>query len=638
MYVFEPVEGLWRRVAVPELPALMEHTTTVVGDCLYIFGGLVSGEATNSLYILDPQKAEISLVPADIRPPLRSLHSAVEIAGTLVIFGGRGSNGTYFNDVWTFGPRSRAWSEFRVSKAPSPRCGAVCIRQKDTVIVWGGTASGGATVSSAVHVLDVRAKTWKEIGGSGAIPSATSFASFGKWGQQLFVYGGELEGEILGGLYSLDLDSFEWNHSSVPFPLPLRSSAASVCLANKSGSFLFVACGKTCLDGTPGDETLLVLLDNVNQSSPDSAAKEPNPKLAQFNLSRTRHAYSTPTPALAPRPDPSMSARVRLPAAPTTVAKSLSPKPVDKSKPSLPGTQRSVSAEVPRLATALPTSPAHSPATSTSIPSPQVPVAGLAVAPPAAFAPPPMSQIPVVDLGPGRSPSPSLSEGHIRVPASIANAPVRSRPRGIDGSLPPAIAGAGSSLSMGSLPTFSPTQSLPPPLAPQPQPAQPAGRHNSAPRPVQPQLRQPANSPKEFATEISVSEFNLVQDLNEIESPVSCPGYTITSSHISFSGKVLGILQHGCYLRDGSELELWAHDADTPAIVFRLKPLAACSAFFKFYCSLRRKLLLKIFSGGGSISIPLMTYALSVHPLAPRALTLHSPQGPLALPMVKSVS
>ncbi|RMX54907.1 hypothetical protein pdam_00015089 [Pocillopora damicornis] len=70
-------------------PKALGHTTAVVGDTLYIFGGIYHGNATNTLYMLNTAKLKWKKLQCSGEgPDRRHGHIAVMIYGQLIIFGG----------------------------------------------------------------------------------------------------------------------------------------------------------------------------------------------------------------------------------------------------------------------------------------------------------------------------------------------------------------------------------------------------------------------------------------------------------------------------------------------------------------------------------------------------------------------
>lgn len=97
-----------------ELPQTRDDHSAVLydGNSLVVFGGFVDGERTNEIlrYYIRENKWEEVVVRGDDCPKPRAGHSAVVHGHNMVIFGGRDEDSDKLNDVWLFNLQNYTWS------------------------------------------------------------------------------------------------------------------------------------------------------------------------------------------------------------------------------------------------------------------------------------------------------------------------------------------------------------------------------------------------------------------------------------------------------------------------------------------------------------------------------------------------
>jgi hypothetical protein len=86
-------------------------------------------------------------LPTKVQPPPRWLHSAVNVGGKMVIFGGVANNLMLLNDVWVYDPPSNKWERAEVGQdlpMPLPREGhsMVVTNQEGRATMFGGISYG----------------------------------------------------------------------------------------------------------------------------------------------------------------------------------------------------------------------------------------------------------------------------------------------------------------------------------------------------------------------------------------------------------------------------------------------------------------------------------------------------------------
>lgn len=154
--------------------------------------------------------------------------------GRALVFGGRWRNGTsgpytYLNDLWSFDPETRTWTELSpldAPGAPSPRMNTIMVYDEvgDRVIVFAGGFTSGIefNVDNETWAFDLSTNSWTEIAQGGIRPEPRLFhhAAFDTARNRLWIFGGggrdsfTTADAIMNDTWSLDLATETW--SQVP--------------------------------------------------------------------------------------------------------------------------------------------------------------------------------------------------------------------------------------------------------------------------------------------------------------------------------------------------------------------------------------------------------------------------------------
>lgn len=231
----------WRRVDAKGPGARRDHSLSADEDTAvaYLFGGRSGGEALDELWMFDAEIASWSRIEAR-GPRPRFGHNAAIIDRRLLVFGGQGGAGLFFNDLWAFDPREEKWEQLaRGGPAPVPRYGA------------GGTKVGRALAIShgftdAGRFDDTWSfrKRWQDISpASGPRPverclhRVVHLESAGR----LVLFGGQTTGTAyLGDTWLYDLDGRAWTEHEGPAPAPRNFYGAT---ATRDAVYLFGGSG-----------------------------------------------------------------------------------------------------------------------------------------------------------------------------------------------------------------------------------------------------------------------------------------------------------------------------------------------------------------------------------------------------------
>ncbi|KAI8645795.1 hypothetical protein BD408DRAFT_411091 [Parasitella parasitica] len=241
---------------------LRAHSSNLIGEYLYVFGGCDMKACFNTLYILDMDTLTWSKPRTfgQMPPPCRA-HSCTTVerdlgggkkSYSLYVFGG-GDGPNYFNDLYVLNVDTLTWSKPNTDgEAPSPRrAHTTCIWNQKIIIVGGGD---GARALADVHMLDVSNPSlpkWSLLHPEGNPPIARGYHTSNLVKDKLIVYGGSDGHECFGDVYVLDLVSNRWNQIDLDRAVPrLAHSATQV------GSYIFVVGGH---DGSRYSSDVLLL-------------------------------------------------------------------------------------------------------------------------------------------------------------------------------------------------------------------------------------------------------------------------------------------------------------------------------------------------------------------------------------------
>ena len=255
----------WTRIDAKGPEPRRDYSFTGHGDesKAWLFGGRAGGEPLGDLW--EFADGEWRRISAD-GPSPRFGHNAAFIGDRVLLFGGQGGQGVFFNDLWSFDVAEESWT--RVSDggaAPSPRYGAGGTAVgSDLTISHGFTdagrfddtwsfanawtdvspASGPRPIKRCLHriahlqglnrlvlfggqtngvpflgdtwVFDPGSRSWREM--KGKAPSPRNLYAAGATSDALYVFGGNGEGGELGDLWTFD--GTEWAKLNAGDPSP----------------------------------------------------------------------------------------------------------------------------------------------------------------------------------------------------------------------------------------------------------------------------------------------------------------------------------------------------------------------------------------------------------------------------------
>ncbi|QKX56610.1 uncharacterized protein TRUGW13939_03715 [Talaromyces rugulosus] len=206
LYLLNTSSRQWSRAIPPGTrpSGRYGHTLNILGSRLYVFGGQVEGFFFNDLAAFDlnalqsPTNKWEFLIrntheggpPAGQIPLARTNHTIITYNDNLYLFGG--TNGvTWFNDVWSYDPRTNQWTELECNGfIPSPREGHAATVVGDTMYVFGGRNDEGLDLGD-IAAFRIGTRRWFYFQNMGQAPSPRSGHSMTAFGKQIIILAGE---------------------------------------------------------------------------------------------------------------------------------------------------------------------------------------------------------------------------------------------------------------------------------------------------------------------------------------------------------------------------------------------------------------------------------------------------------------
>eukprot|EP00736_Rhodelphis_marinus_P004086 Rmarinus@m.14425 len=240
LYIFDRDALTWGipRVTGDSRPHLYHHSATLVGRRIYFFSGRCDGKHTKMVHILDLVDFKwTSFKPPKPRPAPRSLHCTVLMPDgqTILLFGGYGGHGKYFNDIYLFDTETNEWKDpGRIGgTVPPPRCGfASCLSEDgNTLYVMGGNKGEKASQTyEDMYSLDLRHLVWTKLP---SLPHPMTGHLATICGSLLYVVGGKARGmktlEFDPSLYTFDLNTMVWSCLPPSAGEPLGRVGQTLC-------------------------------------------------------------------------------------------------------------------------------------------------------------------------------------------------------------------------------------------------------------------------------------------------------------------------------------------------------------------------------------------------------------------------
>lgn len=158
---------------------------------IYIFGGVLDTNITNSLIKYSPSTSEsIQELSSRYITPRRVIHSSlVTMAGSLYLFGGMQGN-VFYNELWKFDISKTSWIKLKYyGDIPSPRSHHSAAADGDIMIIFGGKDS--ISLFNDAFSFNIITLTWTTLNYADRNPSARFGACLMVSLPMIYFYGGE---------------------------------------------------------------------------------------------------------------------------------------------------------------------------------------------------------------------------------------------------------------------------------------------------------------------------------------------------------------------------------------------------------------------------------------------------------------
>lgn len=172
---FNPATNAWRPVTTGANapPAREGHTAVWTGSRMLVWGGFISGGATNTGASYDPVNDAWAAIPTVSAPAARGGHAAVWIGDGMFIWGGVDAWSdpvTTYGDGAVYRPASGTWGAVNMAGAPAARPSPEVVWTGKEVFVWGGAPGYGKRMFDGAS-YDPAADRWSAMP-FGVLPEA----------------------------------------------------------------------------------------------------------------------------------------------------------------------------------------------------------------------------------------------------------------------------------------------------------------------------------------------------------------------------------------------------------------------------------------------------------------------------------
>ena len=177
------------------------HSACVIQEAMYIFGGYfeASFSYTPTVFRLDLNNYEWTLLECEGSPPIyRDFHTATAIDNKMFIFGGRSDNSNDFTQTEIYSNRlvyldltSLKWEQPEI-RDPQPigRRSHSALNLNGDLLIFGGYNSSKETHMNDLWLLDSQQWTWRQLRPHGKGPQPRRRQSVCRVGSQIFLFGG----------------------------------------------------------------------------------------------------------------------------------------------------------------------------------------------------------------------------------------------------------------------------------------------------------------------------------------------------------------------------------------------------------------------------------------------------------------
>lgn len=239
------VVNQWHLLKYTGLPPRQRslHAGTVVGDCIYIFGGYDGSNRVNDFYKFSFKESKWSqLFGASAGPSPRDRHVLVSHGGAIYMFGGYDGNNRV-NDFWQYDTEHEVWSVVgaAVGQPPTPRHSHSGVAYDGSMYIFAGY---DGNYRSDFHRYHFNQRKWSIVPVKGTVPKARYRTSAVPYKHLMLVVGGHDGAKHLNDFYQFNFETLEWSlvetTGTVAPPSPRDSHSAVIC-----GDMMYLFGGST---------------------------------------------------------------------------------------------------------------------------------------------------------------------------------------------------------------------------------------------------------------------------------------------------------------------------------------------------------------------------------------------------------
>jgi N-acetylneuraminic acid mutarotase len=202
----------WSRVSPasngPSPTGRVDHTFTLLGQELVVFGGLHRKEVLNDVWTFSLADRVWNALRPGSRPPARFGHTAAPYNQQLIVFGGW-DGGKLLGDLWILEP-SKGWKNLTLQHGPCPRYRHTAATISDQYMcIFGGVGEDQKKLND-LYLLDMGRMVWSSVNVlGGKIPTARTFHEASTVGEdRMIVYGGrDQAGNKLGDVWTISFST-----------------------------------------------------------------------------------------------------------------------------------------------------------------------------------------------------------------------------------------------------------------------------------------------------------------------------------------------------------------------------------------------------------------------------------------------
>mmetsp|Transcript_964 Transcript_964/g.2277 ORF Transcript_964/g.2277 Transcript_964/m.2277 type:complete len:657 (+) Transcript_964:756-2726(+) len=290
---------VWREVVTNEGPSYKNHTATLVGNKIYVFGGYDGRGNHNDVYEFNCiAKRWRKIEVMGEAPKGRNGHTATYAEQKIFIVGGwLGSGPLAASDlhILEMGSLMRWHSVQPLGNAPGP-CNMHTtdfVPEKRSLFVFRG--GDGSQYLNDLHLLNIDTFEWTQPDVFGAKPAARANHSSALVGRKLYVFGGWDGRQRLNDIHILDTDTLTWSqpqvHGHPPSP---RAGMTFTCVRDKiylfGGSGPQATCYKDLQVFDPATNTWLLVTEGRGESK-SAGLEDAYPNIDRDRISMSSSEY-----------------------------------------------------------------------------------------------------------------------------------------------------------------------------------------------------------------------------------------------------------------------------------------------------------------------------------------------------------